>query len=96
MAMIRRGSGEPIVNWKANDAVLPNPGKEAVKNILRVEAGPTDIIFSANGKEVARIARTGANVNLEGYLGFRIGKDINLHASRLDVTHKLAPVPVKK
>jgi hypothetical protein len=96
MGMIRRGSGEPIVNWKANEAILPHPGKETVKNVLRVEAGPVDIVFSANGKEVARIARTGANVNLEGYLGLRIGKDINIHASRLDVTHKLAPVPVKK
>lgn len=96
MGQIRRGSGEPIVNWKTNDAILPHPGKETVKNVLRVEAGPIDIVFSANGKEVARIARTGTNVNLEGYLGLRIGKDINIHISRLDVTHKLAPVPVKK
>ena len=96
MGMIRRGSGEPIVNWKANDAILPHPGKETVKNVLRVEAGPTDIVFTANGTEVARVARSGTNVNLEGYLGLRIGKDLNIHASRLDVTHKLAPVPVKK
>ena len=98
MGQIRRGSGEPIVDWKANDAILPHPGKEkeTVKNVLRVEAGPADIVFTANGKEVARISRTGTNVNLEGYLGLRIGKDINIHVSRLDVTHKLAPVPVKK
>ena len=96
MGMIRRGSGEPIVNWKANDDILHHRGKETVKNVLRVDAGPTDIVFTANGKEVARIARTGTNVNLEGYLGFRMGKDINAHLSRLDVTHKLAPVPVKK
>ena len=94
--MIRRGSGEPIVNWKTNDAILPHPGKETVKNVLRVEAGPVDIVFSANGKEVTRIARTGTNVNLEGHFGFRIGKDLNLHLSRLDITHRLAPVPVKK
>jgi hypothetical protein len=96
MGQIRRGSGEPIVDWRANDAILPHPGKETVKNILRVEAGPADIVFSANGKEVARIARAGTNTNLEGYLGLRIGKDINIHISRLDVTRKLAPVPVKK
>jgi hypothetical protein len=96
MGMIRRGSGEPVVNWKANDAILPHPGKETVKNILRVEAGPIDIVFNANGKEVARIARAGTNVSLEGHFGLRIGKDMNIHASRLDVTHKLAPVPVKK
>jgi len=96
MGMIRRGSGEPIVNWKANDAILPHPGKETVKNVLRVEAGPADLVFSANGKEVARIARQGTNVDLEGNVGFRIGKDLNVHLSRFDVTHKLAPVPVKK
>jgi hypothetical protein len=94
MGMIRRGTGEPIVAWKANDAILPHPGKETVKNILRVEAGPTDIVFSANGKEVARVPREG--LNLDGNFGFRLGKDINVHAARLDVTHKLAPVPVKK
>jgi len=94
MGMIRRGSGEPIVNWKANNAILPNPGTETVKNVLRVDAGPTDIVFSANGKEVARIARLG-NINLDGYFGFRFGKDLNVHASRLDLTHKLAPVPGK-
>ena len=96
MGMIRRGSGEPIVNWKATEAILPHPGKETVKNVLRVEAGATELVFSANGKEVARIPREGTNVNLEGNLGFRIGKDLNIHASRFDVTHKLAPVPVKK
>jgi hypothetical protein len=94
MGMIRRGTGEPIVAWKANDAILPHPGKETVKNILRVEAGPTDVVFSANGKEVGRIPREG--LNLDGHFGFRLGKDINVHAARLDVTHKLAPVPVKK
>jgi hypothetical protein len=55
-----------------------------VKNILRVEAGPTDIIFSANGKEVARIARTGTNVNLEGYLGSELARTST--CTRLDLT----------
>jgi hypothetical protein len=96
MGMIRRGSGEPIVNWTANDAILPNPGKEAVKNVLRMDAGPADLVFTANGKEVGRIARQGTNVDLEGHVGFRIGKDLNVHLSRFDITHKLAPVPVKK
>ena len=95
MGRIRRGSGEPVVNWKANDAILPHPGKETVKNVLRVEAGPTEVVFQANGKEVARIPRL-ANLNFEGNFGFRIGQDTNVHLSRLDITHKLAPVPVKK
>jgi hypothetical protein len=94
MGRIRRGSGEPIVDWKANDGILPHPGKDTVKNILRAEATATDVIFSANGKEVARVPRAG--LNLDGQLGFRIGEGMNLHASRLDVTYRLAPTPVKK
>ncbi len=91
-AIIRRG-GPPVVDWKAAEGILPNAGKDAVKNVLRVEVNATDVVFSANGKEVAKIPRAGLNV--DGYFGFRFGKDMNVHASRLDVTHKLAPVPNK-
>jgi len=91
-AIIRRG-GTPIVDWKANDAILPNAGKDAVKNVLRVDVNASDVVFLANGKEVAKIPRAG--LNLDGYFGFRFGKDMNVHASRLDLTHKLAPVPNK-
>ena len=91
-AIIRRG-GTPIVQWTENDAILPNTGKDPVKNVLRVDVNANDIVFTANGKEVAKIPRAG--LNFDGYFGFRFGKDINVHASRLDLTHKLAPVPVK-
>lgn len=94
MGAIRRGSGEPVVNWKANDAILPHPGKDTVKNILRADVTATEVVFSANGKEVARVPREGLSV--DGQLGFRIGKGLDLHASRLDVTYKLAPTPIKK
>ena len=92
--MIRRGGGEPAVDWKVNDGIVPQSGTQNAKNILRVEAGPTDIVFLANGKEVARTSRE--RTDLSGHFGLRIGKDLNMHVSRLDVTHKLAPVPVKK
>lgn len=91
-AIIRRG-GTPIVDWKANDAILPNATKDPVKNVLRVDVNANDIVFTANGKEVAKIPRAG--LNLDGHFGFRFGRDINVHASRLDLTHKLAPVPNK-
>lgn len=91
-AIIRRG-GTAIVDWRANEAILPNATKDAVKNVLRVDVNANDVVFMANGKEVAKIARAG--LNLDGYFGFRFGKDMNVHASRLDLTHKLAPVPNK-
>lgn len=91
-AIIPRG-GTAIVDWKANEAILPNATKDTVRNVLRVDVTANDVVFTANGKEVAKIPRAG--LNLDGYFGFRFGKDMNVHASRLDLTHKLAPVPTK-
>jgi len=96
-AVLRRAASgfEPVVAWTANDAVVPHPGGDATaKNILRVEVGAIDIVFSANGKEIAKVPRAG--LSTDGAFGFRVGKDVNLHISTLDVTHRLAPVPVKK
>jgi hypothetical protein len=92
-AVIRQTGAAPIVAWKLNQAILPHPGKETVKNVFRVDVNPKDVVFTANGKEVATLART--EVSVEGLFGFRVGSGMNLHASRMDVTQKLAPVPVK-
>ena len=84
-----------LVDWKANAAVLPHPGGgDTAKNILKVDVGPAEVVFSANDKEIARVPR--ADVAADGALGLRVGKSVNLHVSTLDVTYKLAPVPVKK
>jgi hypothetical protein len=96
-AILKRTGGnvEPLVAWKANDAVVPHAGGDGTaKNILRVEAGPAEIAFSANGKEIARVPRAG--LATDGTFGFRVGKDLNMHISTLDVTQRLAPIPVKK
>ena len=37
-----------------------------------------------------------SDVRVDGRIGFRVGKDLNLHITTLNVTRKLAPVPVKK
>lgn len=92
-SVIHRGGMSPILDWRTNDGILPHPGKDTAKNILRVDANATDVVFSANGKEVIKLPRAG--LTLEGQFGFRIGKGMNIHASRLDVTYRLAPVPVK-
>jgi hypothetical protein len=96
-AVLRRTSSgfTPVVDWKANDAAVAHTGGDSpVKNVLRVEVGPTDIVFSANGKEVARVPRAG--LTTDGAFGFRVGRDVNLHISTLDVTHRLAPPAPKK
>jgi hypothetical protein len=83
-----------LVDWKENAAVLPQSGEEAKKNLLKVEVGPTELVFSANGTEIARIPRTADMA--DGAVGFRVGKSLNLHVSTFDLTHRLAPIPVKK
>jgi len=47
-----------------------------------------------NGAKVLTVPRAG--VETDGRFGFRVGKDVNLHISTLNVTRKLAPVPAKK
>ena len=95
-AVVKRiGTGvEPLIAWKTNDAVVPHPGGTGTaKNIFRVEVGPTEIAFSANGKEIAKVPRAG--LTTDGAFGFRVGKDLNMHISTLDVTERLAPIPRK-
>jgi hypothetical protein len=96
-AVLRRTSSgfAPVVDWKANDAAVAHTGGDGpVKNVLRVEVGPTDVAYSANGKEIARVPRAG--LTTDGVFGFRVGKDVNLHISTFDVTHRLAPTPAPK
>jgi hypothetical protein len=92
-AVLQRG-GPALVDWTSSDAILPQAGTTNAKNVLRVDAGPVDVVFTANGKEVAKLGRAG--LAIDGAFGLRIGKGINVHASRLDITHRLAPVPVRK
>jgi len=83
-AVLRLGGMSPIVDWKMNSAVVPNPGKTDVKNVLRVDVSATAVIFSANGKEVIKLPRAGLNV--EGQAGLRVGKGLNIHASKVTLT----------
>jgi hypothetical protein len=54
-----------------------------------VEATAGEVIFSVNGTVVAKQPR--GSVVVDGPFGLRIGKGVNVHVSRLDVTHRLAP-----
>lgn len=86
----RKPSGvAPIANWASNSAVAPSKGPDPVKNVLRVEATAGDVIFSVNGTIVTKQPR--GSLVVDGSFGLRIGKGVNVHVSRLDVTHRLAP-----
>ncbi len=91
-AVVRRAGTrtQVVVPWTAHDSVVAQPeGKEVIKNVLRVTVDPAVVIFAANGAELAVLPR--GHVGTSGQFGFRIGSDVNLHASRLDLTLRLAP-----
>ena len=79
----------PVASWTPSSAVLPAKGSDPVKNVLRVEASTAEVVFSINGSVVTRQPR--ASLAMDGLFGLRIGKGINVHVSRLDLTHRLAP-----
>ena len=96
-AILRRSSGQTtaLADWQRHDAIVAyKEGPDAVKNSLRVDVDPSTIALSVNGAKVASIPRQA--LKTDGRIGFRVGKDMNLHIATLNVTRKLAPVPVKK
>lgn len=77
-----------LVDWKRATEVVSGTPENAVKNVLRldVESGVTRM--TVNGKVVAELARPAEE--FAGLVGLRVGADINVHVTNLDLTHKLA------
>ena len=95
-AILRRVEGQTtaLADWQKHEAILVKKEKETAKNVLRVDVDPVNITMTVNGAKVLTIPR--AAVETDGRFGFRVGRDVNLHVSTLNVTRKLAPAPVKK
>jgi hypothetical protein len=73
--------------WTKSAAVAPGtPGGE-VKNVLRVDAEAGVVAFLVNGEKVAEVPR---DARFDGIVGLRVGADLNLHVTNLDLTHRLA------
>lgn len=60
----------------------------------RIEADTAHATFAIDGKTIATLER--AQVAPEGHFEFRVGRGVNIHVVRLDVTHRLAPPPAPK
>jgi hypothetical protein len=73
--------------WTKADAVAPGKSDGDVKNVLRVEAEAATVTFLVNGRKVAEVPRDG---RFDGVVGLRVGEDLNLHVTNLDLTHRLA------
>jgi hypothetical protein len=84
----------PMQPWTRHTAITPHPGgDDTVKHVLRVDAEATQLTFLVNGTEVLTVPRTPGL--FDGIVGLRIGADLNLHVTNLDVTRRLA-LPRKK
>ena len=83
------GRSTLLVNWtKGSGVLVGSDGGEPAKNLLRVD-GEADVVrFSVNGSAVAEVPRKSAN--FDGIVGLKVGDNLNLHVTNLDVTHRLA------
>lgn len=84
-----------LLPWASAAAIRLESGKEEpVLNALSLAVGPDSIVASVNGQRVGAVSA--ATLDLQGTFGFRVGPDVNLHASKLDIRQHLAPAPTAK
>lgn len=95
-AVMHRAGAEThmVMPWTAHAAVKPRPDGASVTNVVQVRAEPDSVRFLVNGERITALPRAGLDV--EGPFGFRIGEGVNLHATNLDVTRRLAPFPAPR
>jgi hypothetical protein len=95
-AVMHRAGDEThmVMPWTKHAAVKPRPDGASVTNVVQVRAEPDSVRFLVNGERITALPRAGLAV--EGPFGFRIGEGVNLHATNLDVTRRLAPFPAPR
>ncbi len=88
------GRDRMLAEWRRAEAVRPSDGKDVVGNLLRLAVTSREAVLKANGLDVLILPLEG--LSLDGQFGFRVGRGVNLHASTLNVTLRLAPVPAPR
>lgn len=74
----RKGAERTVVqNWTAHPAIKKQDAAGQQTNVLGAEVKGDDVIFTANGVEVARRSRT--QVLTEGIAGLRINHNLDVH-----------------
>ncbi|HSJ15044.1 MAG TPA: hypothetical protein VK939_11550 [Longimicrobiales bacterium] len=86
---VQGGRSEPLAEWRPAAGVRRHEGTGTVSNTLRVEVEGTEAVFRVNGEEAVRVPT--ASLEGGGRTGFRIGAQINVHITTLDVMQRLAP-----
>ena len=92
-ALLRHGPGvhEWLVPWTRHGAIATADGEA---NVLAVDVRRDSVHVSANGTQLFAVPRAG--LGTDGGFGFRVGREVNLHASTLDHTRRLAGVPAPR
>ena len=70
-----------VVNWTANPAIVKEGADGKQSNTLGVQVQGDNVIFSVNGKEVTRLAKS--KVHTDGVIGFRIGHTLNVDVDQV-------------
>jgi hypothetical protein len=96
-AVLRRAGAQttPVASWQRHESIVAHTGgKDSIKNTIRVDVDQLNATMFVNGVKVVSVAREG--LKADGRIGFRIGKDVNLHIATMNVTRRLAPAPAPK
>jgi hypothetical protein len=78
----RKGTETPVItNWTPNDVVIKEDANGRQQNTLAIQVQGNDVIFSINGKEVAR--KTKAELPTDGLYGFRIDHNLDVDIDQI-------------
>lgn len=80
-AVVRDWTEHPaIVGWENKPADAPS-----AHNTMRIDVGTNEVVFSVNGSEVTRVARSELPAT-DGAFGLRVNHGLNLHVTSVAAT----------
>jgi hypothetical protein len=71
----------PVVDWTANPAITKEGADGKQSNTLSVQVQGDNVIFSVNGTEVTRLAKS--KVHADGIIGFRVGHTLDVDVDQV-------------
>jgi hypothetical protein len=80
--------------WQKHPAIVTPDSTGYATNVLRVDVGPDEVVFLANGKRIGAMPRS--VVPAPGEVAFRMGEALNMHITIFDLITPMAPVPPKR
>ena len=70
-----------VVGWTPNDAIVKEGADGKQSNTLSIQVQGDNVIFSVNGKEMTRLAKS--KVHTDGIQGFRIGHTLDVDVDQV-------------